>query len=1471
MKKKLFILCIWLLVLMPGVMAGDFNISNFSNPSQNWFFVQGSSGNVGIGTTEPGRRLQVTTADSTVASIGDAPGMKLLTRTTFGETGAEILFSGYYGQTYGTAAIGIINTENAAYEASDLYFATKIGTDAGDRPIERMRITKTGNVGIGTTGPDYSLEVAGTGASNLDLLTLTNSNTGGWGTTLNFKNDVYNGGYILGAVKSGATGTGGWLSLYTADTSEVLRERVYIGNDGNVGIGTTSPKAGLHVDNSEAFILENSGAAVANQRMFLFDVQDDGGGVGQLAISSRNDAGGFVALPMVLNHNGNVGIGTTSPQQELNVKGDANITGLCVAEDSLISVVDMEEFEGIDEGHQTYDPQNHAPNISATPQNQKNSWLFSDQTRGMENTGKITNNEEKNKKGSNGMEPNLLTPSCDNSNKAKYLNVSVDSIDNRAGMAEWSTQLVNTKYPSGCVGSIPTSSADENSNYKIKKVPIQDIKPGQYVLSLNETSGKLEPAEVKALLDMGEKPIYELITESGTAINTTGAHPYLVKNHEDSLDSCFEICLVEIPIPMSNKSDSYVHNEIFFDKQSATKSSSLVCLPSNSFASASDFLYLSNGTKVILSKIKEDKILSSSSDNLDLDNIPCLLLRNSCLSLNGANSDNLSWNIKSIISPCEINILNSTLASSTASIYINPSNLSCECIDDLTLFDSSSASFSVNLDLEMISLATESSNSLTNDCINLAKANSNLSLNSEGTSTLTLISAMSEDNNQGYLKLSEWLEVSKLKEGMEIAVVDGYEVKWEKIVSIKQHSPQHVYDLMIEGTHNFIANDIVAHNTYLGGNLDMENNGIVDIDWSSSDDGSGSGLDADKLDGSEKTAFQMDVADSCSGENVIQTISQAGVVGCYDTYSATDDAIGSIAEWQTLCADCVQTSDIGDILDSSHITDIYLFNNANDATTGTLTANSFELGDDDYIGIGSGSERIQFDSDGDDIEIMGGNVGIGTTGPGAKLDVNGIIKGNSLQIHTLASGRLASDLPNTYTARNIFFDDVYSGSETGWPNTYGSLITFMGRSGHEGLQIFQMPSYTADLRVRSTWYDQSSGWGGWRTMAFTDSPSFSGNIYFPGSGIWNSSGNVGIGTTAPGAPLEVYVDESGADATAGGIMLTRFHDADPDYRGGAIYSRFIDAASADALVFGVTGVNSKNPYSDFDQARMVILHSGNVGIGTTSPASKLSVGGVGHSNYAIYGIGTAVYGVGVYGASSGTSGRGVTGYASASTGITYGLRGESESTSGRGVLGFADASTGTTYGVYGLSDSTSGYDFYAGGAGTDYGPFTGGHEVKVSNNFPEGVKSGMIVSVTGETQIRYGKDNIDISSTLPTVELSSIQNDKRIFGVFTAEVNISKDHWYINSSKAYDRFATVNALGEGRVWATNINGDIEAGDYITSSRISGYGQKQDDDLLHSYTLGKAIETVDWDNVNEVVEFNSSTYKAHLIAVVYTSG
>ncbi|MBI2597070.1 hypothetical protein HYW41_02850, partial [Candidatus Daviesbacteria bacterium] len=63
----------------------------------------------------------------------------------------------------------------------------------------------------------------------------------------------------------------------------------------------------------------------------------------------------------------------------------------------------------------------------------------------------------------------------------------------------------------------------------------------------------------------------------------------------------------------------------------------------------------------------------------------------------------------------------------------------------------------------------------------------------------------------------KWVKVSQLQKGMEIATADG----WEKIISISKVGRKLTYDLQIEGTHNFVGNNIVAHNTYINGNLGL--------------------------------------------------------------------------------------------------------------------------------------------------------------------------------------------------------------------------------------------------------------------------------------------------------------------------------------------------------------------------------------------------------------------------------------------------------------------------------------------------------------------------------------------------------------------------------------------------------------------------------------------------------------------------
>lgn len=62
------------------------------------------------------------------------------------------------------------------------------------------------------------------------------------------------------------------------------------------------------------------------------------------------------------------------------------------------------------------------------------------------------------------------------------------------------------------------------------KKPLVEIKAGDLVVSLNQETGKFEPHQVQALLDMGIKPVYKITTQSGKSLKTTLNHPYLTES-----------------------------------------------------------------------------------------------------------------------------------------------------------------------------------------------------------------------------------------------------------------------------------------------------------------------------------------------------------------------------------------------------------------------------------------------------------------------------------------------------------------------------------------------------------------------------------------------------------------------------------------------------------------------------------------------------------------------------------------------------------------------------------------------------------------------------------------------------------------------------------------------------------------------------------------------------------------------------
>jgi hypothetical protein len=108
---------------------------------------------------------------------------------------------------------------------------------------------------------------------------------------------------------------------------------------------------------------------------------------------------------------------------------------------------------------------------------------------------------------------------------------------------------------------------------------------------------------------------------------------------------------------------------------------------------------------------------------------------------------------------------------------------------------------------------------------------------------------------------------------------------------------------------------------------------------------------------------------------------------------------------------------------------------------------------------------------------------------------------------------------------------------------------------------------------------------------------------------------------------------------------------------------------------------------------------------------------------------------------------------------------------------------------------------------------------------------------------RIDKEGIYIEGATPVVQLSRNKKDKRVFGVLG---NINDDG-----------LLDVNSVGTGTICVSNTNGNIENGDFIQSSDLLGYGEKQDDDIIRSYTIGKA--TIDCN-----FELDSPYYQSHEI-------
>jgi hypothetical protein len=344
--------------------------------------VSGSShyllGNVGIGTASPNRLTEIVGSDGATLGVStSANGSSVL-------YGRIAMYSIAGSNSYIDYGGEIRSYSGAGIDYSDLRFYTANGSTSA----EKMRITSGGNVGIGTTNPTYRTEVAlsvsaywnGTSftGGNPTALSINNTTTGGYDSVLLLQ-QTDSGGTTKLAGGIGLVGTGPWTAGNNAsqvsdmyflvkNDSGGISERMRIKSSGNVGIGTTTPGTRLEVSSTApigdrtlphniltltaeqgnapyggfggAILFKNrsyvSGLVESSRiRSVIYDDGTPNNFGGGLWFETTPTPGGTLTPSVIINYQGRVGIGNSSPVQKLHVEGSTAI-GTTGTEDILL-------------------------------------------------------------------------------------------------------------------------------------------------------------------------------------------------------------------------------------------------------------------------------------------------------------------------------------------------------------------------------------------------------------------------------------------------------------------------------------------------------------------------------------------------------------------------------------------------------------------------------------------------------------------------------------------------------------------------------------------------------------------------------------------------------------------------------------------------------------------------------------------------------------------------------------------------------------------------------------------------------------------------------------------------------------------------------------------------------------------------------------------------------------------------------
>jgi hypothetical protein len=266
--------------------------------TQNEIMTMKANGNVGIGTTSPAFKLDVC-GNARVQTNSSNP---LVIKNTTSGQGSYIEINNQAGTR---ALFGVDGTGYAGGDTTDVVIGNwsngnlRLYANAG----EKMRITPTGNIGIGQESPGYKLDVNGTvRATGATSITDTTSSTTSSNGAL-----VVSGGVGV-AENLNVAGKIGINAGVVANTLVAFQPTDATGRLFNFLNG--SNRYGMRFTSAGDFIINNDTTSTN-----ALDYN------GKLYLQSQNDVLLGKLGDVVVKSDGKVGIGTTSPAYKLHVDG----------------------------------------------------------------------------------------------------------------------------------------------------------------------------------------------------------------------------------------------------------------------------------------------------------------------------------------------------------------------------------------------------------------------------------------------------------------------------------------------------------------------------------------------------------------------------------------------------------------------------------------------------------------------------------------------------------------------------------------------------------------------------------------------------------------------------------------------------------------------------------------------------------------------------------------------------------------------------------------------------------------------------------------------------------------------------------------------------------------------------------------------------------------------------------------------